>query len=851
MVGERLVHGRSQTALDQVTEPGPARLRPISSVIVIIGVIFCAIGFCLETGVWTRTESVRGPFQAEGSGASVYLVHVGLKGRRGWIVNAIDDDVGTSDLKLWVNGEEWGPPHAAHTLIRGGDTHAFSHWDGNVHLWLPAELANDAAEVRVQYSLRLPPVLLRNLVTATVGLIFLHLALFGGRREEVRAPWLRYVTAGFLLVFPVLSWLVIIGILCYAGTIVYGIYAGYALPTAAAFDLVPQLRRMATVEPYAPIAILIFAALGPTMSWLAHLRLLPKVVVRHAEIAQIRLWRSWGLLVLLGAMIFSVSSAGWNGQVRSTDWDYSLAALVPNSDAANYLTAVSDQIQLGSWTGLGSRRPLAEAFRQITAFTARYSYTGILLVQTAIIALMLFLAASRVAAWRGIWAALAFVGLIYLVARPFLITLMTEPLGIIWALFSWMFFVEALRRRSFSHALVALLALTFGLWTRMGAMFALPLLMLSAVLGFASHRIERLRLLLATVCVVLAVISVNAALAFLYGETGVVTGGNFAYTLCGLSLGGNWADCASNYASGLEKLDEKSQAIFLVTKAWENFTQDPHIAVGTVLQNARAFVLGWPEFFLGGTTQWSRSMLMWLPLVLLALLPGLIHVLRSRASWGERSFWLLLWVGVIASAAIVFEDGGWRALSVSNVLLAAFLALAFVAPGNVVARARDHWSVRPKQGILTIAIAAALFIVTPALARMLDRIELPTDIGPPQINSRLVAGGRWPTGFLVLADGASRLISPPSMSYSEFARMVRVQNLEAELGPFLDQAAARLPFAFMTAPDIDQRNSTAIYIAPPEVLSRREVKVWRLSVPQMRPNHILRLVERAEPVSLR
>jgi len=157
----------------------------------------------------------------------------------------------------------------------------------------------------------------------------------------------------------------------------------------------------------------------------------------------------------------------------------------------------------------------------------------------------------------------------------------------------------------------------------------------------------------------------------------------------------------------------------------------------------------------------------------------------------------------------------------------------------------------PKRGIITIAIAAALFIVTPALARMLDRIELPSDIGPPQINSRLVAGGRWPTGFLVLADGASRVISPPSMSYSEFARMVRVQNLEAELGPFLDEAAARLPFAFMTAPDIDQRNSTAIYLAPPDVLSRREVKVWRLIVPQMRPNHILRAVERAEPVSLR
>src|SRR5205085_10411282 len=134
------------------------------------------------------------------------------------------------------------------------------------------------------------------------------------------------------------------------------------------------------------------------VAWLTHLRLLPKIAVRRAEIAQFRLWRSWGLLVLVGAMIFSVSSAGWNGQIRSIDWGYSLAALVPNSDAANYLTAVSDQIQFGNWTSLGSRRPLAEAFRQITAFASRYSYAGMLLLQAAFIALMLFIAASRVAA---------------------------------------------------------------------------------------------------------------------------------------------------------------------------------------------------------------------------------------------------------------------------------------------------------------------------------------------------------------------------------------------------------------------------------------------------------------------
>jgi hypothetical protein len=823
--------------------------RTLSSIVAGFALLLLLGAYCLEGGMWTRTESLRGPLNPEVLGSSTYTVPVGFRGRASLLFDARGDDAGATDLRLWVNGEEWGPGHAAHTEIRGGNTRAFSHWNGSVYLWLPAEIANsNGLDLRVTYSVHLRPVLLQSLVLVAPGLLFLHLWLFGLRRRIADRPVLKRWAPRLLLLFPIVSWLAIFVGIFYFGTILWGSYAGYALPTATVFDLIPFGRRLAAIEPYTPTAMLVFAGLGAGAAWLASLHVLPRFAARRIEVAQRRLWRRWGLPLILAMLIFSVSSAGWNGHIRSTDFNYvSFAALVPNSDAANYLTGVADQIQFGTWGVLGSRRPLAEAFRELTAFAVRYSYVGMLLLQTVLVGLMLFIAAGRIASWRGAWAAIAFVGLISMLARPYLPTLMSEPLGMIWSLFCVIFLVEALRRRSSPHALVALLALTIGLWTRMGAMFAVPVAMMWLILTFSETASGRMRLLLAASGAVLSVIVVNGVLATLYGDPTTVTGANFAYVVCGLSLGGDWAHCANTYAADLNMLDERSRALFLLSKAWHGFLLHPGIAIARLFGNASEFILGWPRFFLSGEVVPNRSMPDLLPLAALCLVPGLLYALRSRSSWTERAFWLALWVSVTLSATIVFGDAGWRNMHVTNALLAVFVALGFTAPGIVVAPAREPWVVRSRNGMLIVTVASLLFIVTPALARVFDRIELHSEFGSPQQGIHLVAGGRWPTGFLVIADGASRPVATASLSFSEFSRMIRLLNLEAETGPFLDEAGARLPFAFMTAPDIDQRNTTALYIAPPHVLNRREVKVWRFVVPEARRGNIVRVVEQAEP----
>jgi hypothetical protein len=445
--------------------------------------------------------------------------------------------------------------------------------------------------------------------------------------------------------------------------------------------------------------------------------------------------------------------------------------------------------------------------------------------------------------------ALAFVGLTYSLARAYISTTMSEPLGLFWGLFCVIFFVEALRRHAHAHALIALLALAIGLLTRMGAMITLPFIALWISYGFATSLTARLRLFVAACLIVLAGLALNSALAFLYSNPGAATGSNFAFTVCGLALGGDWSLCAAKYAAELKLLNEQSQARLLIEMAWGNFLHHPQVVLRQLLHNGAQFLRDFPGWMLAGTGDHSQSRTLYLLLAIWALLPGLIFALRWRSKRIERAFWLALWTSVILSAAVVYGDGGWRGLYITNALLALFAGLGFSAPASVVTTLRDRWIVRPRNAVAFVTAMMSLFVVVPGVSRALDRIDLPSESAQqPGPNVHLVAGGRWPTGFLVIADKTARPAWAPSMHYSDFFAMVRRLGLESETGAFVESALARLPFAFMTAPDIDIRGSTAIFIAPPEVLQRRNVEAWRFAVVHVRPNSILMIVESAEPV---
>jgi hypothetical protein len=818
----------------------PPRLFGIALATLVILLVCASV---LELGGWKRTEIIRGPFPSAGEASHAYVTRI-----------AVDIPFralfGAKGLKMRLNGEIWAPPHATFMAISQGDTRAFSYWKDRLYFALPSHIANDAnVTLTLRYSIELR-------ASYSVVLAVLALAIFilwvraaprwvfsGSARlpsmSTYEAPQAARLVSIATYLFPTVGWLLVLACAIYGATIVYGIAAGHALPSATIFKLFPGAHHLTALERVLPYPILVFAAAGTLLAWLATLRLVPRVSVRRTEITLMRMWRFWSLPVILCLFLFSISSGGWSGRVRAADTlNYmSLAGLVPYSDAGGYFSEVFLQAYWGQWDIGGSRRPLAQAFRQLVIFAAEYSYVGTLLVQLGILALMTDMVGRSIARWRGIWAGIAFIGFMYLLARPFLSTTLTEPLGLIWTLFAMIFLIEAVRLQSMRHALIALIGLTFALLTRMGSLFSIPFLIIWVAVAFAA-KTTRIRVLALACGAVAIVVTINAALAFIYGSPSAMSGGNFAWSLCGLALGGDWSSCMTAYATEYGRLpSERDQVWFLLSRAWDNILHDPTILVNKLRSNMHLFIALVPNFLLTGYGyNLIRLGLANLALAALFLLPGLWFVLRCRASFAERTLWLLLGVSILLSAAVVFADDGWRVLSATHPLIACFVVLGFSAPGVVtLSRFPFHW--RWQSGAALVAITAGLFLVIPVLSHVLAQRDLASHARfiSAAPNEHVVAGGNMITGFIVMPDGTSPPVATASLPLSEFKKLIQYTRLENEFGPFLEEVTGEVPFAFFAAPRLDSKSHWSFYIAPPAVLEQREVWAWRLTLGQRTP----------------
>src|SRR5947209_7483136 len=210
----------------------------------------------------------------------------------------------------------------------------------------------------------------------------------------------------------------------YLLSVIYGFASGYALPTTAIFHLVPATERIIGFEPSLATTLLVVAACGATISWLARLGVLDRPRIETTEIVLARMARSWGVLLPLCVLLVIVNSGGWSGHYTGhPSGSMSVLNLMPWSDAIVYFGSSLDRATLDIWGTVPARRPLAQALRDVTVFLSAYSQPITVLLQTTLIAFGLTLTAARILAWRGIWSAIAFIGFAALLVRPYLGTM--------------------------------------------------------------------------------------------------------------------------------------------------------------------------------------------------------------------------------------------------------------------------------------------------------------------------------------------------------------------------------------------------------------------------------------------
>jgi len=682
---------------------------------------------------------------------------------------------------------------------------------------------------------------------------------------------LRWITKQSLSSIYFLSWGVTAAAAFYGATVIFGLVAGYALPPAALFALLPAAYHVSDLEPFLPWPLLGVAAIGALCGWTAATGILPVADLQAQERRLIRFWSRAGVPVILLAFLFAMSGGGWSGRLRSLDLNYlSIGGLVPHSDALSYFAGTFDLAYTGHWNEVASRRPIAAAFRDLTVFAGGFSYVGTLLLQAVLLTGAFTLALRSTVAWRGIWVAMALMALLYGLVRPFLLTTMTEPLSLVWSLLSLSFFIEAFRRRSAYMAVVAFAALVCGLLTRMGSMLTVPFLMIWIALALADRRVPRIRILAALAGVLLVISVYNALLADAFAAPGSHVGGNFSYTACSLAHGGEyWDACPRLFDSEIRQGHVPDLDQFFYGEAVRAFKADPTVMIRRLLSNMSEYARSLPDLLLLQYIPIARIPDRFIYPFLILLLPGWIYTVKQERGLLILSFGIVLLVSTTLSAAVIFSTDGPRAMHVTYPLIAALFAMGFSAPLGL--RRPDDWPILSwRSGALAIVAVMFAFLAGPPLISLVVRSTTAFDskFEIDHEDLRIVPGGRFMTGFLVLPDVADLPRKEPALHASTFARMIPNILLTANptylVGGYplyrinpessLSELLPQVPFALVYSPVQNSPDSFDNLLTPSTVLTDKSARRWllRLGRPPITSDVLFglgfRLVEEAKPV---
>lgn len=650
---------------------------------------------------------------------------------------------------------------------------------------------------------------------------------------------------------PLLIWAAVGLVGFYALTIVYGAISGYALPSAVIFSAVPLGGAIERGEKYLPRLLLIIAITGALLDWARAAGCELPRLVRNEGVAA-RLFLRWGILILCLTWLLALSASGWSGSIAFTGSEQypSLAGLFPYSDAAGHYISPMEQVLTGHWSYFTSRRPIAAGMRELLEAASGFSYVWTLVLQTLLVAAALFAAMRSLIIWRGIWAGFAFCAFGYLITRPFIANMLAEPMGLALGLFSIMFLIDAIRLHNARSAFLGLIVLTFAETIRMGSLFTVPALVLWIAIAFGENLRTRARLFATGCGAVLSVLLVQSLCTYLYGNPTTTTGDNFAFTLCGLAKGGDWTTCPKVFAQEMSRLTtERDQAAFLYAQAIQTILHHPGGLVFGIIRNVRSFVTDTPSFMIRGYGGPIEAIPGY---GLLLLVPGLIFTLSRKQARGELLFWFLMLASMAASAAIILQDDGWRAMSVTWPLVALLLSLGCTSPTTAGLE-------REFKPLMTIRVGSVLilsFVVAMVAAPVTARLWLARDA---QSLSKLAAStsdqgatlvGRTLTGFLVLPDGVALPKQTPAIHSSTFVDLIRNVGMETAYGPFLDIAIKKIPFAFVTAVRANrpENQSQQVYLAPADILTRGPAMAWRVTYGHsLQNNTLIHDVEQAQP----
>ena len=518
-------------------------------------------------------------------------VRGGEQGSLLWIRSDADGGGVTSDLRAWIDDVELRPHQNIKENMDG-----FSHW-GNFVYFNNAAAGRPDARLKIRYSIRLRPWALY----ATI-VLFLLAAWRTARYESIRPSLLFGHTAILLCIKVALGVFVVLAVI-FGLSVLGGILTGYGLYPMYGYDrlygLWPSLRSLIHLEPYVPPALFALSMAAAASSWLlrrSNIELPQRAICN--EIKATEAWVRWGLPAILGLTFTSLILGAWSGNVTQLDVPYqNVAGLVPNSDARGYFGEGLNLFQNGSYGDFGARRPFATLLRGWTAVLAGQSYITTIMLQTLLVCVAIYVALVAVLRWRGVAAATCFFAFSYIIIRPFVVTTLTECLGVSFAYLSIPLFISGFNRASRGGLLLAFALFVIGMSIRSGSMFTLPAFIIWGLFFVEGDFKARVKFAAVASGIVALAIVINQVLNGIYkvgDPAGIDTALPFLF--CGLSLGSDYHICEVRYVEQLRAMGSEAElARFLYAVAWKNFLSAPEIFLSAIWRTMTKFLLDAPN----------------------------------------------------------------------------------------------------------------------------------------------------------------------------------------------------------------------------------------------------------------
>ena len=502
----------------------------------------------------------------------------------------------------------------------------------------------------------------------------------------------------------------------------------------------------------------------------------------------------------------------WSGRPPDPHAEW-LAPLgqIPWSDGYAYFEGAQQLLWDGRFGRFAEQKPIFPALLAVTLALTRGSVPAALLARTVLLGLASFLSARQVGLHYGAWSATCSFALLLGLGRGVVPAVVTDPLGVIFGGLAVAVLAATAARRRIAVFAAGLFLLAVALQVRPGAQLVLPALALWAAWHF---RARWRSAFLAAMAVVAAANVVTTVLDRWYGAGESSFYARPAFYLYGLAHGATEEKAAEDFAAGAASFaSERELARSVYAEAFSEIRRNPMtLARACVFGMARlveksfkglVYVANVAHVFASYGARMDAREPTWPGKVVLGLLVlgALARVRHSR----ERSFWVAVAAGTLASGAFIGTNIGFHGVAAVFPLLTLGLTLGLAGgpvPRRVLAGSAAE---RDEHRTLRAAMAAGLLLLLAAL------------IGPAW------ARRAWPRPSVPMLVGmqAGRdivLLRETSPAVVVGARGMPVREYRDLMdlgGTDMDVVQPAPPFAVLSAWDFVARRQRVVYAPAP------------------------------------